>query len=396
MMQAGFKPVVAGVARPQLAAGSSRGIVATICREGRTMQDIPSIPRLAAVSACKPPALKPLAFASDLWKKSRIALERHGDPIITIANLFQLSGFACSDALQLQSIMILGNGGMALFFITRMPTMKVPFIWAFLKVCVNVFMVFKLTSERQPVKLSTEEFDVYEEHFMPFGITARQFKKFWDLGETQTLSRDTKLVVEGEYNDSVSLVMSGHVFRTAAGQYIPGLDSFPGANKNPDGDAGAWVAEIQALKMIDTIDNADNQISRGLHRRKVDKVLSDSAVSDDLTCDDAKAGNQKLQTLREFKEGFAMELDSQSRIDIDGLLEHSVHRWTVHAGKGVTVRSWKLRPLLSLCQKDPETAGLLRKAFSQSAIMKLLALDSARVAMPRERKATVAGSRPAR
>jgi hypothetical protein len=317
---------------------------------------------------------------ADMWGHLRLTLERHGDPIITLANLFQLSGFACSDALHLQTIMIFGNGGMALFFLTRIPTMKVPFGWAFLKVCVNLYMVYYLTQERQPVKLTPGEFDVYEEHFMPFGITARQFKKFWDLGESRTVRPGTKLVVEGEPHDTVELVMNGHVFRTTSGERIRGLDSFPEARHNPNGDAGAWVAEINALQMIDTVATPES-VSRDLHRRKVQQAL--------VQANDGTKDDQKLQSLLKFKEGFGVEVDefgtssSQfAREQIDLLLEQSIARWTVHAGEDVVVRSWQLKPLLNICRKNNEMSSILRKAFSQSAINKVLTMDSCKMAIP--------------
>lgn len=301
---------------------------------------------------------------SEGWKKLRLALERLGDPIITCANLFQLGGFACSDALHLQSIMIFGNGGMALFFITRIPTMNVPFGWAFLKVCVNVYMVFKLTSERQPVNLAPEELDMYEEHFMPYGITARQFRKFWDLGETIDVPPNTLLVVEGKSQASVSLVLSGHVFRTSGGKHVPGLDSFPGARNHADGDAGAWIAEVNALRMIDTVSSSES-ISRELYRRKVHKALAD--VSDI----DGDVAEPKLHALKQFEEGLGVEEEQ-----IDALLQHSFARWTVHTLDDVVVRSWKLKPILEMCKSDNEMSSMLRKAFSQSVIIKMLAMDS--------------------
>eukprot|EP00930_Biecheleria_cincta_P039339 TRINITY_DN27050_c0_g1_i1.p1 TRINITY_DN27050_c0_g1~~TRINITY_DN27050_c0_g1_i1.p1 ORF type:complete len:387 (-),score=63.65 TRINITY_DN27050_c0_g1_i1:39-1199(-) len=306
---------------------------------------------------------KSLERYSEAWKKLRLALERHGDPIITCANLFQLGGFACSDALHLQSIMIFGNGGMALFFITRIPTMKVPFGWAFLKVCVNVYMVFKLTSERQPVNLTPEELDIYEEHFMPYGITARQFRKFWDLGVTVDVPPNTLLVVEGKPQASVSLVLSGHVFRTSGGKHVPGLDSFPGARDKADGDAGAWIAEVSALRMIDTV-SASESISRELYRRKVHKALADVGDIGDVA-------ETKSHALKQLEEGLGVEEEQ-----VDALLQHSLARWTVHTLDNVTVRSWELKPIVKMCKSDHEMSSMLRKAFSQSVIMKMLAMDS--------------------
>jgi hypothetical protein len=309
-------------------------------------------------------------------QKLRIALERHGDPLVTCANIIQLSGFACSDALHLQTIMIFGNGGMALFFLTRMPPMKVPFAWAFLKVCVNVFMVFKLTSERQPVKLSADEFEIYEEHFMPNGITARQFQKLWNLGETRTVQPNTRLLVEGKPLESVSLVLSGHVFRTSRGRRLAGLDTYPGARQGRDGDAGAWVGEIFALPMIDTI-SAPESVSRDLYRRKMEKALGQSVSAEEAT--DAVASEQQLSVLKGSKKAFGVDVGIPlfGQEQLENIVQNSLARWTVQSGEGVVVvRSWEIRPLLSMCKTNTEMSGLLRKAFSQSAIKKLLAMES--------------------
>lgn len=348
-----------------------------------------SMPRLAKKMAAEHSKGELHSRMSEVWQHVRLALERHGDIIVTCANICQLSGFICSDALRLQSIMIFGNGGMALFFLTRMPPMGVPFAWNFLKVCVNIYMVCKLTAERQPVKLTPEEFNIYEEHFMPFGITATQFKKFWDLGETYKIAPNTKLVLEGEPQDTLSLVLSGNTWRTLDGEHIKGLDSFPGrGQQDEDGDAGAWIAEINALQMIDTISTSES-VSRDLYRRhvlKMEETIEDAKHLEDDDRAFEASHNFELEALKKFEEGFDVDVadlsTTEAPLRIQHVLDHSKARWTVHAGQGVIVRSWKLKPLLEICKSSSEMSGMLRKAFSQSAIKKILATVSARKTIP--------------
>mmetsp|Transcript_80112 Transcript_80112/g.141868 ORF Transcript_80112/g.141868 Transcript_80112/m.141868 type:complete len:425 (+) Transcript_80112:90-1364(+) len=380
MMHVHLKSLMAGIPRQRLVA-SRRASMFT----QRQRRFILSMPRLVKDFATNNSNSELRARISEVWQNVRVALERQGDIIVTCANICQLSGFICSDALRLQTIMIFGNGGMAIFFLTRLPPMGVPFAWNFLKVCVNIYMVCKLTAERQPVKLTDEEFNIYEEHFMPYGITARQFKTFWDLGETEIIPPNTKMVVEGEHQYSVALVLSGFVFRTLDGEHIKGLDSFPGRGQQDlEGDAGAWIAEINALQMIDTI-SAPEAVSRDLYRRQVQRL--EETIEDSRKLKVMASRNDKLEALKKFEEGFEADVGGLttsvfSRDQVQLLLENSKARWTVHAGQGVVVRSWKLRPLLKMCKSSNEMSGMLRKAFSQSAIRKILATVAAKRAIP--------------
>mmetsp|Transcript_49975 Transcript_49975/g.140034 ORF Transcript_49975/g.140034 Transcript_49975/m.140034 type:complete len:467 (-) Transcript_49975:196-1596(-) len=321
------------------------------------------------------------ASGQPLSMRVRLALERHGDWTITVANVFQLSGFACTDALMLQSLLIIGNGGMALFFLTRMPPLKVPFAWALLKTMVNVYMVYKLTKDRKPIHLESEELDVYEEHFMPFGVTAKQFKHFWDLGTTRELIEPQNVTVEGEKIGSVSLVLSGYVYRTVGGQHLGCLDSYPGArcgNAEADGDAGAWIGEMAALRMIDNMPQTGT-VSRDLERRRMLRTLS--GLDHDDPFDSSFVAKEVVQA--RLEEQFSLALDETHSVQsrpapeqADKVKQIDRSFWTVHADKGAVIRSWELGPLVSLCRKNAELRGMLRKAFSQSAIKKTLVMSS--------------------
>jgi len=276
---------------------------------------------------------------------------------------------------------------MALFFITRMPPLGVAFVWAFLKVLVNVFMVFKIMNERQPIKLSVEELDVYEEHFMRFGVTARQFKRFWDMGETRELAGETLLTEEGKKVEAVTLVLDGHVYRTMNGVHIPSLDTYPGIRHHSsfDGDAGAWVGELTVLRAIDSISQHHTVVTpaQDAETQKVQQlqmVLADLGLYDGEV--DGWAGAQTSRALEKLEEQTHLKLDGvdgpktlQAAEQLNTRLNFNTSSWTAHAAKGSIVRSWKFEPLMEVCEQDAELCGMLRKAFSQSTITKLMAMQ---------------------
>lgn len=332
----------------------------------------------------------------DLHVRVRLALERNGSWLVTCANVFQLSGFVCDDVLYLQSLMIIGNGSMALFFITRMPPLGVACAWATLKVLVNIMMVFKILHARRPIQLTTEELEAYEEHFMHFGVTARQFKKLWDLGETRTAGAKDLLSEEGKPVEMVSLVLSGYVFRTCGGLHISALDTFPGARYRPEGDAGAWVGELTALRMLDSVSKSSSvsqhkpscadepsSVSRDGDEevQRLQRTLAGLSLYEGEL--DGVAGEQTTRALHKLEVTMGAELDGidgpkthQAREQLDQfLLERKNARWSTHAGEAVVVRCWALEPLLNLCASNAEMRGIVRKAFSQSAIKKAIALN---------------------
>jgi len=312
--------------------------------------------------------------------------------------------------------MIVGNGSMALYFLTRMPPLGVAFAWALLKTLVNIFMVFKIIRSRQPIDLTMQELIVYEEHFMPFGLTAREFKKVWDLGVYSQYQAQDLLMEEGRPIRCLSLVLSGYVYRTANGKHVACLDTFPGARDGPEGDPGAWVGATTALQRLETVRDFAKTFAKSYRLRHWDskdsglldkwKVLfyGEGAETERLVQSNEAEVMRLQHTLAAFglysggQDGFAgpktqralKKLEASGHITLDGVdgpktnqarekLEQSMTdmnaRWSVHAGGDVIVRVWELDPLLSLCKSNGEIAGTLRKVLSQSVIKKALALN---------------------
>lgn len=346
----------------------------------------------------KPPRRQTHPWQAWLWlkfRRYRWYSEKKGDSLISFANVLQLAGFACTDPIQLKSANAVGLTAFALFYITRMPMLTVGFYWSVLKGLTCLWSIHKIVMSRQPVKFTREELQVYEEHFFPFGISQRQFKSFWDIGDSRTLVQGEVLAREGEAQESLSIITSGWVSRTRAGQFIPSLDTRPELRRKnreqredgtsrqtrtpsmnmQEGDAGAWVGEIVLLRMIDckntsiVIVDAD---ADDLH-----KALSEMDNFDDVSAPDEYdmdnyGQEHQMELLARKWAGEDKEAEDVDDIDGKGARVHGKEDsyFTVIAREETEVREWFLDDVMDLCKKNPEMRGMFRKACSQSVINK--------------------------
>ena len=178
----------------------------------------------------------------------RDKLEQNGNVFVTVASLAAVCSFACEDVLYLRSFAVTNSTFFAAFYLTRRPVMLVPLGWGSINIAINSYMISKILRAREAAVLSDEEHAVYEEHFMPFGVTSRLFKTFWDAGARRELRAGDAITREGVRFEAVTLVVSGPVERTAGGRQVAELGSAPGARlANPYGDCGAWVGELRCL-----------------------------------------------------------------------------------------------------------------------------------------------------
>lgn len=343
----------------------------------------------------KPPRRQTHPWQAWAWlkfRRYRWYSEKKGDILISFANVMQLAGFACTDPIQLKGANSIGLTAFALFYITRMPMLTVGFYWSILKGLTCAWSIYKILKSRQPVKFTKEELQVYEEHFFPFGISQRQFKSFWDIGDSRTLVQGEVLAREGEAQESLSIITSGWVSRTRAGQFIPSLDTRPELRKKnrdrvedgarqirtastsmQEGDAGAWVGEIVLLRMIDckntsiVIVDAD---ADDLHKALSEMdSFDDGSPPDEYDMDNFGQEHQMEMLARKWA---GEDEDEEEDEDGMGARVHGKEDsyFTVIAREETEIREWFLDDVMDLCKKNPEMRGMFRKACSQSVINK--------------------------
>ena len=210
--------------------------------------------------------------------RCRDVLNPFGNAIVTCGSIGLVTAYAMEDVLHLRLSAIFGTSSFVLFYLVQKPIMVTPAAWGCLNLSINAYMTARILLARQPVTFTEQELDVYEEHFRPFGCSARSFRLFWDAGRRRTYRAGEVIQQENEVLTSLSLVISGRVERSTGGNPIPALSSYPGArNANPDGcDAGAWIGE---LGLVQTLNGSERQARLGAAKTTAEAPMVAAAAA---------------------------------------------------------------------------------------------------------------------
>lgn len=196
-----------------------------------------------------------LVIPSFYKRMSQWMANNYGILILNIGSLATLTGFTRTDILELRLLSITGSLSSVIYFLTRPP----PFvygsvIWSLIFASTNAYMVYYIYEERkgQIQPLTEEEKDLYEEHFMPHGVTPRQFEKLIQRAQLIHLKRGDILIQKGQELDSVYLVSSGATEAVGnLSRRITAASSIQGNKQRlKGGDSGAWVGEFLFLDYL--------------------------------------------------------------------------------------------------------------------------------------------------
>lgn len=184
--------------------------------------------------------------------------ENMGVLILNSGSIATLTAFTRTDILELRILSITGSITTIFYFATRPLPGRVyaPIIWSAIFASVNAYMVYHIYVERKMVQAQiwTEEEEMtYEEHFLPHGVTPRQFERLLSKAKKLELKRGSILVKKGEELSSVYLVTSGITQATTSNmkRRVTAASSAPGNRNNlAGGDAGAWIGELAFLEEL--------------------------------------------------------------------------------------------------------------------------------------------------
>ena len=291
------------------------------------------------------------------------------------------------DVLHLRVAALGGSSSFALFYFTRSPMMKTPLAWGLVQIAMNLFMVARIAAERRPITFTEEEIDVYEEHFMPYGCSARSFKTLWDAGKRRKYKAGDTIQPEGEPLSSLRLVICGRVERSAGGKPIPALTSFPGAREvNPEGDAGAWIGELGLMRLLNggaPLATRTVAAEENVDLMSTQRLLQTLGFYEGRV--DAKLGPKTERALRHFQAAAGLKPDGLVGPKTEATIQRVGESvgdgknrleslWRSRACGDAIVVTWEFDDLLRLCEERPELQHELRRALAHSATVKALGL----------------------
>eukprot|EP00978_Attheya_sp_CCMP212_P047123 scaffold421234_cov59-Attheya_sp.AAC.3 len=175
-----------------------------------------------------------------------------GVMVLNFGSICLLMAFTRSDILELRLLSIMGSFSNVVYFATSSKKQYLPMVWSGVFVLTNAIMVYKILEERSgSVTLTPLQEAVYEEHFMPHGVTPRQFEYIFGKAKEKWASKDDVLVRRGQDMTKVLLIVSGTTQAQNFGRRVTAASSKPGhQHELSGGDSGAWIGEINFLESI--------------------------------------------------------------------------------------------------------------------------------------------------
>jgi CRP-like cAMP-binding protein len=123
--------------------------------------------------------------------------------------------------------------------------------WSCLFAGVNAVKIFEILHERHvEVHMTQDQEELFVEHFMPHGITPKQFEKIENKARKFQIEKGDFLIRKGEDLDHVFLVVKGSTQAHILGRRLSAASTSreTKGDQRIGGDSGAWVGEMTFLE----------------------------------------------------------------------------------------------------------------------------------------------------
>jgi hypothetical protein len=180
--------------------------------------------------------------------------------ILNFGSVCLLLAFTRQDIVELRALAMTGSLTNVIYFATRAPANYLPMTWSSIFVMTNVTMLYWILDERNgSVHLSENQLKLYEEHFLPHGVTPKQFEKVLKKATRVEVAKNTVIQKQGVPIDTVTLLYKGGTQAMSTARHrITVASSEPtllASNNNKHnlpvgGNAGAWIGEIHFLEVL--------------------------------------------------------------------------------------------------------------------------------------------------
>jgi CRP-like cAMP-binding protein len=173
-------------------------------------------------------------------------------PVITLnfGSMCILVGFSRSDVLELRGLTMTGQLTFAAYNLGQSTILWPSIAWSCLFAGVNAHKILDIFHERNAeVHMTAEQEEVFVEHFMPHGITPKQFERIDDKARGFHLKKGECLIRQGGKLDHLYLVIEGSTHAHILGRRLTAASTSPETKGDQleGGDSGAWIGEMAFL-----------------------------------------------------------------------------------------------------------------------------------------------------
>jgi CRP-like cAMP-binding protein len=169
---------------------------------------------------------------------------------LNVGSTCTLIGFTRSDVLELRSLSVTGSLLAIVYLLGQSKILWLSIGWTSLFASVNSFKIFGILQERNAtVQMTDEQEDMFVEHFMPHGITPKQFEKIYKKAEFIKVKQGSLLIRSGDKLNHVYLVVEGTTQAHILGRHLTAASTTEDTkgDQKEGGDSGAWAGEMSFL-----------------------------------------------------------------------------------------------------------------------------------------------------
>jgi len=175
--------------------------------------------------------------------------------VLNFGSICTLTGFTRADVLELRCLAVTGSVCSAIFQSTLRPFKIVPILWTATFAGVNSWNIYKILQERKStVRLTRDQEEIYIKHFMPHGITPKQFEMMYAKASIVEYEKGSIIIKQGEEQNAVLLIVKGQTRASVLGRRLSAAsvtetkEDDEDSNKDYTNEAGAWVGEMAFLE----------------------------------------------------------------------------------------------------------------------------------------------------
>ena len=169
---------------------------------------------------------------------------------VNFGSMCTLMAFTRSDVLELRILSVMGSTLGVVYNMSHPRILWPPVLWGCTFAAVNSFKIYQIMQERNAeVHMTDQQEDIFVEHFMPHGITPKQFEKIYRKAEFFRFKKNDLIVRAGDKQDYIYLVVSGSTQASILGRHVTAASTTPETkgDQKHGGDSGAWIGEMAFL-----------------------------------------------------------------------------------------------------------------------------------------------------
>ena len=170
--------------------------------------------------------------------------------VLNLGSLCTLIGFTRSDVLELRSLSLTGSIGNVIYGLSVVPRRYLPMAWSSLFGAVNGTKIYEIVQERSgKVVLTEQQHAVYEQLFLPHGMTPKQLEAVWNKARVVQVSKGDAILKTNQPLDSVWLVIEGKTRANMLGRHLTAVStgiSSGSSNSSSGGSGNGGAAKKEA------------------------------------------------------------------------------------------------------------------------------------------------------